>query len=130
AEIAAAQAAQTEVNRPFQAKAVNETDMGVVTLNKRRRADCRIVESPYDNDLDQDELNRIRRKPGEPGYLSPAERTQRNAAHSDEAQGKPAADTERAVKSARIAIRELRRPLTVPRAHFLLRLAAPRFRLT
>ena len=29
------------------------------------------VDLPYDNDLDQDELNRRLRKPGEPGYVPP-----------------------------------------------------------
>jgi hypothetical protein len=39
--------------------------------------DSYTFELPYDNDLDQDELNRRLRKPGEPGYQPPANETDR-----------------------------------------------------
>jgi hypothetical protein len=46
-------------------------------------------ELPYDNDLDQDQLNRVMHKPGEPGYCPPGKRAEPPKSQPSGAQGEP-----------------------------------------
>jgi hypothetical protein len=49
----------------------------------RESANTHTFELPYENDLDQEELNRRLRKPGEPGYCAPNERAKNTSPGSD-----------------------------------------------
>jgi hypothetical protein len=53
----------------------------------RGTANSFTYELPYDNDLDQDELNRRLRKPGEPGYCPPAKKAETANSQKDGLQG-------------------------------------------
>jgi hypothetical protein len=49
-------------------------------------------ELPYDNDLDQDQLNRRMRKPGEPGYRPPEQGKKPTISQGDSGEGPAGAE--------------------------------------
>jgi len=63
--------------------AMKDTNREADNAREPRPGDVRIVELPYDNDLDQDELNRVHRKPGESDYVPPSKRPRGNSAQQN-----------------------------------------------
>jgi hypothetical protein len=62
----------------------------------RAPSDSYTFELPYDNDLDQDELNRLMRKPGEPASSPPANRGEPANSQASDAQGESATESHKA----------------------------------
>jgi hypothetical protein len=54
--------------------AAKEVEVEHTNHDTPKPTDSYTFELPYDNDLDQEELNRRLRKPGEPGYCPSAKR--------------------------------------------------------